>query len=100
MLENGLSACIAGISPAGGLTPHFGKMRAINVKVPVLTTYMRSRKQAGRAVASIDRELGLLRRAFTLGAANGKLGPANVPDFKGLFQKEKNALQGFWEHDE
>jgi integrase len=82
------------------LLPHFGKMRAANVKVPVITAYMKSRKDAGRAVASINRELGLLRRAFTLGAANGKVGPANMPNFKGLFQKEKNARQGFWEHSE
>lgn len=82
------------------LLPHFGKMRAANIKVPSITAYVRSRKEASRAVASINRELGLLRRAFTLGQANGKLGPANVPDFKGLFQKEKNARQGFWEHHE
>ncbi|MGD0134442.1 MAG: site-specific integrase, partial [Bryobacteraceae bacterium] len=39
-------------------------------------------------------------RAFTLGAGNGKVGPANMPNFKGLFQREKNARQGFWEHHE
>ena len=61
---------------------------------------MKSRKDAGRAVASINRELGLLRRAFTLGAGNGKSWPGQLPDFKGLFQKEKNARQGFWEHSE
>jgi len=82
------------------LLPYFGRMRAGNVKVPIITAYARSRKQAGRALASTNRELGLLRRAFTLGAANGKVGPAHVPDFKGLFQKEKNARQGFWEHSE
>lgn len=82
------------------LLPHFGKARAANIKLPGITAYVRSRKEAGRAVASINRELGLLRRAFTLGAANGKVSAANVPAFKGLFQKEKNARQGFWEHDE
>ena len=82
------------------LLPHFGGMRASNVKVPAITSYMKSRKEAGRAVASINREVGLLRRAFTLGAGNGKVGPASMPNFKGLFQKEKNARQGFWEHSE
>ena len=82
------------------LRPHFGRMRAANIKIPGITAYVRSRKEAGRAVASINRELGLLRRAFTLGASNGKVGPANLPNFKGLFQKEKNARQGFWEHSE
>jgi len=51
-------------------------------------------------VASINRELSLLRRAFNLGLAHGKVGHAAVPNFKGLLQKEKNARQGFWEHDE
>lgn len=82
------------------LLPHFGKVRATNVKIPAITAYIKSRKEAGRAVASINRELGLLRRAFTLGKAQGKIGPATVPEFKGLFQKEKNARQGFWEHNE
>ena len=82
------------------LMPHFGGYRASNLKVPVITAYMRSQKESGRSTASINRELGLLRRAFTLGVANGKVGHANIPDFKGLFQKEKNARQGFWEHSE
>jgi integrase len=51
-------------------------------------------------VASIKRELALLRRAFKLGAVNGKVGVAHVPDFTQLLQKEKNARQGFWEHSE
>lgn len=51
-------------------------------------------------MASIHRELALLRRAFKLGAVNGKIGAAHVPDFAQLLQKEKNARQGFWEHDE
>ena len=82
------------------LMSHFGKMRATNVKVPVITNYIKAQKDAGRSVASINRELGLVRRAFSLGAANGKIGPANMPSFKGLFQREKNARQGFWEHQE
>lgn len=82
------------------LQPHFGRMRASNVKLPAITAYMLQRKKAGRAVASINREIGLLRRAFTLGAANGKVGPANVPNFKGVLPRELNARQGFWEHAE
>jgi integrase len=82
------------------LLPAFGKMRAVNVKVPAITTYIKQRKADGAAVASINRELALLRRAFNLGVANQKLGPAQVPNFKGLLQREKNARQGFWEHHE
>jgi integrase len=73
---------------------------ATNVKVPAITAYMRERKEAGAAVASINRELALLRRAFKLGAVNGKVGVAHVPDFTQLLQKERNARQGFWEHSE
>jgi integrase len=82
------------------LVPYFGKVRATNVKVPTITAYMRQRKGEKAAVASVNRELALLRRAFKLGAGNGKIGAAHVPDFRGLFQKEKNARQGFWEHNE
>src|SRR3954451_5847131 len=39
------------------LLPHAGHYRASNVRVPVIPAYMRSRKAAGRAVASINREL-------------------------------------------
>jgi len=82
------------------LVPYFGKIRATNVKVPNITAYMRHRKGEKAAVASVNRELALLRRAFKLGAGNGKIGAAHVPDFKGLIQKEKNARQGFWQHGE
>jgi integrase len=82
------------------LIPYFGRARASNIKIPVITAYMRERKEEKAAVASINRELALLRRAFRLGVSNGKVGAAHVPEFKGLIQKEKNARQGFWEHSE
>ena len=82
------------------LVPYFGKMRAVNVRVPTITTYMRKRKEEEAAVASINRELALLRMSFKLGSINGKIGAAHVPDFTQLIQKEKNARQGFWEHSE
>jgi integrase len=82
------------------LMPYFGRFRASNVKVPTITAYIRHRKEHGAAVASVNRELALLRRSFKLGAVNGKIGAAHVPDFTQLLQKEKNARQGFWEHTE
>jgi hypothetical protein len=82
------------------LMPYFGRIRASNVKVPTITAYMRQRKEEEAAVASINRELALLRRSFKLGSINGKIGAAHVPDFTQLIQKEKNARQGFWEHNE
>jgi integrase len=82
------------------LMPYFGKLRAANIKVPAITTYVRRRKDEEAAVASINRELATLRRAFNLGVVNGKVGVAQAPDFSHLIQKEKNARQGFWEHDE
>ena len=82
------------------LMPYFGRFRGSNVKVPTITAYIRQRKEQGAAVASVNRELALLRRSFKLGAINGKIGAAHVPDFTQLLQKEKNARQGFWEHSE
>lgn len=82
------------------LKPYFGRMRASNVKIPAITGYMVERKKAGAAVASVNRELALLRRAFKLGTVNGKVGAAHVPDFAQLIQKEQNSRQGFWEHIE
>lgn len=81
------------------LLPYFGKHRAVNVKLPGIKAYMVKQKET-RSLSSVNKELGLLRRAFKLGVANGKVGVANVPDFKGLLGKEKNARQGFWEHSE
>jgi integrase len=82
------------------LKPYFGGMRASNLKMPTITAYVRQRKEAGAAAASINRELALLRRAFKLGTVNGLVSAAHVPDFTQLLQKEKNARQGFWEHSE
>jgi integrase len=82
------------------LMPYFGRMRATNVRLPAITAYVCERKEAGAAVATINRELAMLRRAFKLGSANGTVGIANVPDIAQVFQKEKNARQGFWEHTE
>jgi integrase len=82
------------------LAPVFGKMRAANVKISAITAYIKKRKDEKAAVASINRELGLLRRAFKLGNFNQKVGIANVPNFKGLLQRELNARHGFWEHTE
>jgi integrase len=82
------------------LKPYFGRMRASSVRVPAITAYMVERKKAGGAVASVNRELALLRRAFKLGVVNGKVGAAHVPDFTQLLQKERNSRQGFWEHNE
>jgi integrase len=82
------------------LSPYFGRQRAANLRVPHITAYIRQRKVEGAAIASINRELSVLRRAFRLGAANGKVNVAQIPAFKELAQKEKNARQGFWEHQE
>ncbi len=82
------------------LIPYFGRMRATNVKVPAITAYMLKRKEEGAAVASVNRELSLLRRAYKLGVTHGKVGLAHVPDFTQLVQKENNARHGFWEHSE
>ena len=49
------------------LEPFFGHRRAVNVGTDQLAEYIAKRKAEGAANASINRELALLRRAFTLG---------------------------------
>ena len=82
------------------LTEALGAMRAISVKVPVIRDYIKTRMKdsPAPAPATINHELGMLRRAFNLAKANGKLNAAHIPDFTGLFFETHNARQGFYEH--
>ena len=49
------------------LEPFFGNMRAVNVGTDQLADYISQRKVEKAANATCNRELALLRRAFTLG---------------------------------
>ena len=49
------------------LEPFFGLMRAVNIGTDQLAAYISKRKEEGAANATVNRELAVLRRAFTLG---------------------------------
>lgn len=80
------------------LRPHFKSRKANSIGSDDLDAYIQERREKGRANATINRELSLLRRAFKLGA---KAKPAKcrplVPHDK---LKENNVRQGFFERVE
>jgi integrase len=77
------------------LEPFFGRMRAANVGTDQLSTYIAKRKEEKAANGTINRELALLRRAFTLGY---KARPRKVNALLDLSEhmlEENNVRTGF-----
>lgn len=73
-------------------------MRASRVTQTHLRNYVAHRQGEGASDATINRELSLLRRAYTLGVAAKLVNAGNIPSFKEVRLKEMNARQGFWEY--
>ena len=73
----------------------FGQGKAHDVKASSIKRYTDQRRAAGKAPATINRELAALRRAFTIAVEQERLSSASVPRVK-LFA-EHNARQGFVE---
>jgi integrase len=71
----------------------FGEIRALAVTPDRLRDYVRVQQQAGAAPATINPQLELIRRAFTLASEAGTL--THVPRVPRL--PERNARQGFLE---
>lgn len=71
----------------------FALTRAVDVKTERLDEFARERLGAGKARATVNKELGALRQAFNLGRKQGRL--STVPYVSLL--KEDNARQGFFE---
>jgi integrase len=80
------------------LRPFFGAMRAARVTSATVAEYCDERLEAGAAVATVNRELSLLKRAFNLAARATPAKVHAVPHIK-LF-REDNARRGFFEHSE
>ena len=76
--------------------PYFGEMRAVSFKRDNAVRYMEKRMGEKAKNSTINRELSLLHRAFTLGHESGVL--ATVPLFPKKL-KENNVRKGFFEHD-
>ena len=78
------------------LVPFFGHMRAITVTPADLNSYITRRMEKGASLGTVDRELGILRRAFSLAVASDKL--PRVPRFPRL--RANNVRTGFFEDDQ
>ena len=78
------------------LEPFFRNSRAMSITPADIMTFILTRQEAGASNAEINRELSVIRRAFTLAVENGKL--LHRPKFRLL--PEHNARQGFFEPDQ
>jgi len=76
------------------LNPFFRGTRAARIDVSLVSKYVEQRKAKGAANGTINRELGLLTRLFTLALENRQL--TQVPVVRKL--KEPPPRQGFFEH--
>ena len=78
------------------LEPFFGGRRMAALGSSHVRTYVDARQAAGASNASINRELAVLKRMFTLAIAGGAL--LHRPHIPML--KERNVRSGFFERDE
>jgi integrase len=78
------------------LTPWFGRVRLNEITTSDITTYTADRHKKGAANATINRELALLKRMFTLAKRAKKLG--DVPHIPML--AEDNIRRGFFEREQ
>lgn len=72
----------------------FGAMRAAEVREEEIDRYVMERRRAGKAPATINRELQILQRAFRVAVGRKRL--ASAPMIPRL--RENNARRGFFEH--
>ena len=77
------------------LEPFFGSTRAANVGTDSLAAYISRRKGEKAANATINRELALLRRAFTLGYKSKPRKVAALLDLSEYMLEENNVRKGF-----
>jgi len=80
------------------LRPVFGKIPIPKFSTTHVGRYIDKRRGQGRANSTINRELALLRKAFTLGAEHDPPKVGRMPKITTL--KENNVRKGFFEHDQ
>ena len=80
------------------LNPAFGERRAADLYTQDLKRYISSRREAQAADATINRELAIIRRAFTLAAASDPPKVNRMIKIPRL--PEDNVRCGFLEHDQ
>jgi integrase len=80
----------------GNLSTHFAGTRAVEITTPAMREYARARRALGAAPGTINRDLGVLSRMFTLALQSGQL--SRRPYIPRL--PEGAPRQGFLEHAE
>jgi integrase len=78
------------------ILPFFRGRRAASITTADVERFILIRQQAGASNAEVNRELAILKRAFSLGARAGKI--LNKPYISSL--KENNVRTGFFEPDQ
>ena len=78
--------------------PWFRGRRMTKITTADVNAYVQRRQEKGAAAATINRELAILKRAFTLAIRAGKLLPAHRPYIAML--REHNVRTGFFEADQ
>src|SRR5215472_2398561 len=76
----------------------FGGRRAIDITSQEVKAYVNKRQQEGASNATINRELGALKRMFALAAKHTPPKVGQVPHIAQL--KESNIRSGFFEHED
>ena len=79
-------------------TQAFGTMRVVDVRSDHIAAYIDDRRRRGAASATINRELGGLRRMLNLGAKQDPPKVLHVPMIPRL--KKEHIRTGFFEHEE
>ena len=80
------------------LKPWFRGRRMTKITAADINAYVQHRQEKGAAAASINRELAILKRAYTLAIRAGKLLQAHRPYIAML--AEHNVRTGFFEADQ
>ncbi len=98
--RRGIASIKKATSHAKALIKILGDRRAARVTSADLSTYEATREAAGKARATINRELELLRAAYRLGASSKprRISPSRVPAIK--LPKVHNARRGFLSHEQ
>ncbi len=79
-------------------TQAFGTMRVVDIRSDHIAAYIDDRRRRGAANATINRELGGLRRMLNLGAKQDPPKVLHVPMIPRL--KKEHTRTGFFEHEE
>jgi integrase len=80
------------------ILPAFGKRKVAQITSGMLKRYAVQRKQEGAKVATVNRELELMRHAFKLGMQETPPKVVFLPKFP--IAKERNTRQGFFEREQ